>query len=383
MPHRTTLARVLTIALVSPLLASARIAAQQSPADTTNSLLTALAQIRLSGYVETSYSVSTRPSRSVIVGRLFDRLNDQFMLNALKISLDKPYASSRLDAGFHTDILFGQNATPIQSTGLRLGDQGDLTQLYVVLNVPTPNGHGVQFRVGKMVSLLGVETLDPVRNPVWSMGYQAAFVENATSTGLDVNYRINRHVEVEARFVNGADRVSTTNSHKSVAAQLRMTPDAASYIAVLGYVGPQEANSSARRYGTQGIVSYAFTKKLTTWIQGDYGREQANDALPNPTRDAIWWAVGGWLTYDVASEVGLALRGDYLRDEQGARTSGVFGFPPNVGQKVGSATATLNVRSWPNVLIRPEVRYDRSSLATAFGGHDNQFTFALSVNYVY
>ena len=77
MPHRTTLARVLTIALVSPLLASARIAAQQSPADTTNSLLTALAQIRLSGYVEASYSVSTRPTPSVIVGGLFDRVNDQ------------------------------------------------------------------------------------------------------------------------------------------------------------------------------------------------------------------------------------------------------------------------------------------------------------------
>ena len=380
MKRHVVLMRSLALPLL--LVAQARAGAQQPTSDSTQSLLTALAGIHLSGYVETSYSVSTHPSDSLIAGRLYDRFNDQFMLNALKISLDKPVDSTKLDAGFHTDILLGQNATPIQSAGLKLGPQGDLTQLYVVLNVPTSNGQGVQFKFGKMVSLLGVETLDAVNNPVWSLGYQAALLENATSTGLDVNHRFNRHVEAEVRLVNGEDKVRATAGHRSVAAQVRVTPDTAYYIALLGYVGPQEPSSWADRYGFQGIVRRTVTKTLTAWMQGDYGRESANYALPDSTRDATWWGLGGWLSYDLAPKATVGMRADYVNDAQGARTSGTLGFPANVGQRVGSGTVTLTIRSWPSVALRPELRYDRSSLA-AFGGHNDQLVAAVSVNYTY
>ena len=118
------------------------------------------------------------------------------------------------------------------------------------------------------------------------------------------------------------------------------------------------------------------------WVQGDYGKEQANAALPDPTQDAQWWALGGWVTYDFNSAVGLALRGDYVNDQDGARTNGVFGFPANTGQKFGSGTATLNIRAWPDAVVRPELRYDRSTLA-AFAGKKDQVTFALAVAYLY
>ena len=122
--------------------------------------------------------------------------------------------------------------------------------------------------------------------------------------------------------------------------------------------------------------------KTAVWVQGDYGREQANAALPDPTQDAKWWALGAWLTYDPSSTVGLALRGDYVDDQNGARTSGFLGFVANTGQQFGSATATLNIRSWPNALLRPEVRYDRSTLG-AFNGKKDQVTVALAVAYLY
>ena len=101
-----------------------------------------------------------------------------------------------------------------------------------------------------------------------------------------------------------------------------------------------------------------------------------------PTQDARWWALGGWVTYDFNSSLGLALRGDYVDDENGARTNGFLSFPVNTGQKFGSATATLNVRAWPGAMVRPELRYDRSTL-TAFDGKKEQVTFALAVAYLY
>ena len=88
------------------------------------------------------------------------------------------------------------------------------------------------------------------------------------------------------------------------------------------------------------------------------------------------------MTYDVSTAVGLALRGDYVNDVNGARTSGAMGFPAHTGQKFGSATATLNIRTWPNAIVRPEVRYDRSALA-AFNAKKDQVSVALGVAYLY
>ena len=90
---------------VTPLIAPIRSAAQSAPpapADTTaknpdpppppvNHLETALAGFKLSGFAEGSYTYSGHSAGgTAIVGRLYDRLQNRFMLNALGVVLDKP-----------------------------------------------------------------------------------------------------------------------------------------------------------------------------------------------------------------------------------------------------------------------------------------------------
>jgi len=182
--------------------------------------------------------------------------------------------------------------------------------------------------------------------------------------------------------INGWDQVSDNNGRKSLMGRVGIYPDAATSLGIVGFWGPEEAGiNGANRYGIEGLL-WRKLGKAAVWVQGDYGKEQANAALPDPRQDAQWWALGGWVTYDFNSAVGLALRGDYVNDQDGARTNGVFGFPANTGQKFGSGTATLNIRAWPDAVVRPELRYDRSTLA-AFAGKKDQVTFALAVAYLY
>jgi len=117
-----------------------------------------LGGVTLSGFVETSYTYSTQPAGSQIVGRLFDRLHNQFMLDGVKLGLDRAADASRFTAGFHVDLLLGQDASPIQARGLSLGDQGDVPQAYILLNIPTADGRGVQLKAGKFLALPGVES---------------------------------------------------------------------------------------------------------------------------------------------------------------------------------------------------------------------------------
>src|SRR5216117_1314555 len=159
------------------------------PADTTakkpdpppppvNHLETALAGFKLTGYAAGSYAYSGRSSGdTAIVARLYDRLQNRFMLNALAVVLDKPYDPAKFTAGFHTEVLVGQDATVIQSDGgtFNLGPQGDIPHLYVTLNVPTASGNGLQFKVGRIPTLLGLEVIETYANPNWSEGNQLGF----------------------------------------------------------------------------------------------------------------------------------------------------------------------------------------------------------------
>ena len=387
------------VVLAIPLVAPAGVVAQSgatppAPADTAkkpdpppppvNHLETTWAGFKLTGFAQGSYSYSGRSlADTAIVGRLYDRLQNRFMLNALAVVLDKPYDPAKFSAGFHTELLVGQDATVIQSGGFfSPSTPADLPHLYVTLNVPTASGNGLQFKIGRIPTLLGLEVIETIANPNWSEGNQFIYVENFTGTGLSVETKFNNYVDAQFRIINGWDQVSDNNGRKSLMARVGLYPNALSSLGLTGYWGPEESgNNNANRYGFEALL-WRKLGSAAVWVQGDYGTEQANAALPDPTQDAKWWALGAWVTYDLNATVGLALRGDYVNDENGARSNGTLGFPANTGQKFGSGTATLTIKAWPSAVVRPELRYDRSTLA-AFRGKKDQVSVALAVAYLY
>ena len=363
-------------------------AAAQAPADSvpaTHDSTATVARRRpaVSGFAEGSYAYTSRGDGDAIVGRLYDRFQDEFALNGFAVAIDLPYDRLSLSAGFHAELLFGQNAAVIKSGGFSLGDQGDIPHLYVTLNLPTGDGAGVQLKLGRIPTLLGLEVIEDINNPNWSEGNQFIYVENFTGTGLSIEHQLGARADAQFRIINGWDQVKDNNTRKSLMGRVGWYPREGTTLALVGFYGPEQPdNATADRYGAELLAGTRLNGRTTVWLQGDYGQEQANAALPDPTGDAQWWAIGLWLIRDLTPELGLALRGDYVDDRDGARTSGVLGFPVNTGQRLGSATATLNVRSWEGLLLRPEVRYDRSNL-TAYDGERDQVSVAVSAAYIF
>ena len=78
----------------------------------------------------------------------------------------------------------------------------------------------------------------------------------------------------------------------------------------------------------------------------------------------------------------LRLRAEVLDDRGGSRTSGVLGFPTHSGQSLAAFAAGLDFRGLSGALLRPEIRYDRSSIA-AFAGASDQWTMALTATLLY
>src|SRR6266496_2575948 len=345
---------------------------------------------KFSGFASASYLYSF--NRTDAVGRSFDLNHNEVELNKLKLTLEKPvdFSGEKWDAGYRADLIFGQDAKLIHAAGLSLGDQGDLEQLYATVNIPL--GRGLQVSAGKWVTLMGVEVIEETANPNWSEGNQFLFVENFTGTGLQLSYKWTDKIDTQLRVYNGWDVVKDNNNALSYMGRIGFAPDDKTSIGLVGYGGPEQAgNSGAWRKGVNLVVSRKITAKLTAWVQGDYGREDQNAALPIPTKDAEWWAGRLWVTYDFTDKIGLALRGDYLKDKDGARTSGApltAPFPANTGQDLTCLRVTLDLEPCKNLQVRPEVRWDHSS-GHLFGDRNNdtgratQFTAALGVAYLF
>jgi hypothetical protein len=341
-----------------------------------------LAPLTISGSFTTSFTNTTHPlADTIIVGRLYDRYQNMFSLNVVNLTVERVAPTNRVGAGFHTETWLGQNAAVVKSVGLNLGLDADVWQAYGILNLPT-NAHGsyVQLKAGKMATLLGVEVGEDVLNPNLGVGYQDIFLEPFTETGGELDAKLSPKWDAELRVTNGWDQVTDVNMSKTVTGRFGLTPDDKTLIALTGYLGPEQVqNNHDNRTGADLVASRKIISALTAQLQLDYGQE-AHAAADGGL--AEWFGAGGWLTYAFVPSATLAIRGDYMNDRNGARTSGVLGFPVNTGMKVGSATATLNVSYWPHALLRPEIRFDRATLPV-FNGEENQVSFGVGVSYIF
>ncbi len=340
--------------------------------------------VKLSGYVTTSYVYASQPTDGTIVGRLYDRFHDTFVANAARITLERPVAADKVDAGFRVDAVFGQNATVLQSAGFNLGDQGDLPQAFVTLNLPTGGGNYVQFKAGKMWTLLDVELIDEVLNPNFSLGYQFAYLTNFTNTGFGVDAKLSAKVDAQLRLINGWDVVQDNNTGKSFMGRVGITPSDKAALSFLVHYGPEQAGSTTnKRYGGEFVGTFKPASTTTIYAQLDAGGEQGIAAGGD---DAKWLGAGLWGVFDLDKKFSLALRGDYIDDQDGVRTSGVLGFPAAPSRTLGSVTATLNVRTWPHALVRPELRYEHSSqddFGTPGDASNTQLTIGMALSYIF
>ncbi len=337
--------------------------------------------VSVTGSVTTSFTSSTRALNDTIVGRLYDRRQNEFMLNVANLTVERLPATDRWEAGFHVEAWFGQNAAVVKAAGLNLGSEADIWQAYTAFNIPlSGTGRYLQIKGGKMATLMGVEVGEDVLNPNLDNASQDIFLEPFTETGVEFDGKFSPRLDAEIRITNGWDQVTDVNHAKSVMARLGLTPDDKTLVALLGFVGPEQANNTQNeRLGAEAILSRKIVPAATAWLQLDYGQEAG--ATPGGGQ-AKWYAAGAWFTYDVAPTTTLAFRGDYMNDRDGARTSGLFGFPANAGQAVGSATATLNIKRWDHALIRPEIRYDHSTLPV-FNANQSQLSVSVGLSYIF
>ena len=327
--------------------------------------------VGFSGLVDTSYTYNfNRPDSGSNSLRVFDTEDDSFELDLVKLVFEKKGGSG---IGFRTDLDFGHTAQLLgAATAGSSSDDFEFQQAYV-----TYTGMGVDWVIGKFVTLHGAEVIEAPDNDNISRSFLFGYAIPFTHTGIMGTRRIGETVDVKFGLVNGWDNTSDNNRAKTVHLGFGYTPSDRFAVTVNGMYGAEKDDDTAdKRKLLDVVATISPVEDLTLVLNYDLGGEE--NVLAGG-KDAAWSGFSGIVRYDVTDRMGVSLRGEVFNDRDGYRTG--------TDQDLWEATVTAAYLLRDDLTVRCEYRHDDSNekVFEDRGGKlkDSQDTVALEMTYTF
>ena len=369
-----------TVALAAAGLVSLGQNAQAEEAG--NAVMTAFSKTTLSGFVDTSLSISEKGANQALHGRVPYQSGNKMNginLDVIQLSLASPLDESDWAAGYAVDLLFGPDASAYSASGTGEADDVAVRQAYV--NTRVPVGNGLDLKMGVFDAIIGYEGFSNRDNPNYSRN-MAYNLQPFNHTGLLGGYQINDLVSAQFGVANTGSNVLTDRAADS------------SDISYMGSVAVEAPENFGALAGATVYVGYMEF--------GGGGDEQQNlyvgSTIPTPidglALGAAWDNVqnitgnggdanilAGYISYQATDKMAVNGRIEYLDGDQGV----LFNASKNgvaVDSEMLSLTGTVQYDLWDNVLTRAEVRWDSQEDGDGlYGGDDDILTFTLNAIY--
>ena len=349
--------------------------------------------LKLGGHFEGSWTWNFHdPDSDVNPGRAFDFEHNKFLMNQLSFFVERKVdpASKNFDVGCKVEAIYGTDAGLIHANGLSdyydgprdPKNQLDLNQLYIDLGIPV--GNGLLVRVGKFVTLMGQEVINPEGDALYSHSFLFGFAIPFTQTGILASYNLTDQWSITGGITRGWDQAFDDNNDAiDFLGQVKFAPSKDQSFILNVSIGPQRANNTSDyRYLLDFVYNTAFSDQLSIAVNADFGWE--DHASVSGDR-AYWWGIAGYGSYKLTSDGMFTLNGrlEWFRDDGGART-GLDGL------NLYEATVGVAIKPLPKdrfgqyLQIRPELRFDLSN-DDVFNDFtdDNQLTFGVDLLYAY
>jgi len=361
--------------------------------------------IDISGHIAVSYTWNfNKPDDDINVGRVFDDQHDEFYLNQIDVTVARTLTNDdnavtgygdRFNVGFKMEWLYGQDARLIHSNGLfdhynddsARNEEFDLTQAYVEMGIPV--GNGLLVTVGKFVTPIGYELINPTLNPLYSHSYLFGFAIPFTHTGVTAKYSFNENFYVMGGVVRGWEQSLEDNNDDPsylASAGYTWTPGSGAPINFIATVitGPEMPDENGNwRTLVDLIASTKVSDQLTLGINADWAYEedaQLNNEGVATGQQAQWYGVAAYARYDFSDMFAFNARGEWFNDKDNVR---------GLGTNVYEATLGVTIKPFhnheigSNLMIRPEIRYDYAEEGIFDGGQNDQFTAAADVIFTF
>ncbi len=366
------------------------------------------ALFKVYAWIESGSTVNFhQPNDRQNFGRLFDDRTNEPLLNQAVVTLERTLAGagSAFDLGFKLQVMAGSDARFIHSLGLfdRTTDQilqPDLVEAYLNLHFPVVTQGGLDLKLGKFVTLEGAETIDPRTNVFYSHSYIFNFGIPFNHTGALATWHATPWIDLYGGLTRGVN-TSLDDNNDSLAFHggigLNLLEGKLTALATT-HVGPETPdNNHDSRYLNDLTITAKLTKDFTSITDLNYIYDEA--------ANATGYGIAQYLVYTFNDLISIGVRGEIWRDADGfyvvsfadnddasdaLRGGAVTLDPRTVGggrTTYGAVTLGVNIKpplpkSVTSLVIRPELRYDRSLNGT-HPFHDSsardQFTAGIDV----
>jgi hypothetical protein len=299
--------------------------------------------------------------------------------------------------GYRTDLLYGTDHRFTMARGLELEqDLSDRWNSGRFYGLALPQAYAdfayndTTLRVGHFYTILGYEVAPAANNFFYSHSYAFQYAEPITHTGALAMQKWNDRLSFSAGVHKGWDNFDEAPGQDQTSFLGGVTLTSEDGKSSLAFALTTGDEPGATGFDNRTMYSLVYSRKmacdrLTYVFQHDAGVQ--NDGVVvvgGPVQDAEWYGINQYLLYQINCCWSTGVRFEWFRDDDGARVAGIGdgnaiaggSFPGNFYE----ATWGANWRPNPNVVIRPELRYDWfDGTGTPYndGTRDHQLTAAV------
>ncbi len=320
-------------------------------------------------------------------------LNDQsneFLLNQLWFAFERKLSDRKhIDWGGRFDILYGSDWRYGACTGLETNinspDQLNgwcLPQMYLEGKIGR-----LKIKGGHWASMYSHEVVPAPGNFFYSYSYSIA-LEPLLTTGFIGEYQLTESFALVAGTQNGWNTWEDPNKKWNMIGGFRWTPSEKSSIKWNFVTGQEDPSGHYNRFGSYLVWNRTLTEKLSmAWLytylldeNGSWKNGPAHLYTPGNPNSNIH-ALCNWLTYSLNEKWSVGSRIEWMCAPDG------FGIYRGYCSDFWEFTLGANWRPCPNLVVRPEVRWDWTSDDNVRpfndGTRSNQCLFAADFIFLY
>lgn len=315
----------------------------------------------------------------------FGDRESEFQLNQFYLYLQRAVNTEGdgWDFGFRADFMFGTDSFFTQAYGSPKGtwDLGILAQegerFYdiafpqVYAEIFAPIGNGLTAKVGHFYTIIGNEVVTAPDNFFYSHAYTMQYGEPFTHTGVLLSYPLDPNWSLSGGAVTGSDYGGWDGAWDKglgnwagLGGVTWASDDKGTSVAVTGTTGETSERDHNQWSMYSIVIKHDLMEGLHYTFQHDHGF--ADKAVGG--QDATWYGINNYLVYDINDQLGVGLRGEWFRDDDGFRVASpgrTLSYFPGANSYY-AFTAGLNWKPMTWVSVRPNVRYDWNDGPPAF-----------------
>lgn len=298
-----------------------------------------------------------------IEGRTFDIHSNSFRLSLAEVEIEKiPTLGEWAGFGFKLDVAVSPKwetqdviVRTIQAGAGKKNVVNDFDRYIQHLSVGYlfPLGKGLRVDFGKLVTHIGGETIETIKNNNYSHSFFYSYAIPFQDTGFRINYPWTDEFYTEFYALQGWNVTNDNNHSKTFGPAIGWTPSPKFSVYANYLVGPEiTKNNHDLRHLFDMQVNWNPIEPLNLLFNFDIGKD---DGFVGGS--ALWWGPSLIARYKVNDYFEPAFRWEYYADPDG--------FTTGVKQRLVGLTFTGNLK-YPlgkgfNVIFRPEYRFDRST----------------------